>query len=697
MSSLFSCALRAAAACVLIQLLATTSATAASKVNWLPVAPADLAASAPQLEPESPAEALLVKIEIDDTNFPHERKIVEYIRYKIFTPEKVESITRISGIDSTESSNRLELRARLVLPDGRIQEFGDAAIQERTLEKKGREGGLLGWLSDSGAEVKEKFLAISGIEAGAILEYQITRVIRGVAQVSVFAFQREMIPVRQAVYTCRVCRDTDLWGNRTFALNSRGAQLTEDRKARTVSIMASNLPSIVKEPFVGPVTDYALTILNCYDSFQNYLVPRSGKVSVPGTIEQKLGPWAPYSSLMNWAEKDRGYVTSRVKQVSAEIVKGIDDPTARAVAIHEYVQNLWQKHRRRSGPRPPERVQPGGLDDILDVEGKPEVIRFSAEFVWLAAALYSCAGFESHTIMLPNRQFARFNPNNVSPTFLPNLAVAVKIGEEWRFSHPQSVNRQPFGILPWEQEGQVGLLALARKQEFIPVPATPGEKSVIQSSGKFALDAEGALTGECTRTFTGHTAVLLRGELRKNQKTARGALARTKFGFDAKLVEITITKIEALDEAEKPLRLTAKIRWPGYATRTKDRLLLRPAVFRVESSSPFVANERRYPIHFPYRWQEFDRLEIKMPEGFEPETPAAPPPSPGEVLHHQTQLSYDRSNRVLHLARTFKSNVLDVAPDYYPSLKSWYARVARSDQHELVFSRTNGAAASSGN
>lgn len=660
---------------------------AASKVNWPPIDAAALAETAPMLEPEAPAEALLVKIDIDDSNFPQERKIVEYIRYKIFAPDKVESITRISSVDNSASQNRIELRARLVLPDGKTQEFGEESIKERTLARKGKEGGILGWLGDSGVEVKEKFLAISGIETGAILEYQITRQLRGVSQVSVFTFQREMIPVRNAVYTCKVCRDIDVWGNRTFALNARGGKLTEDPKKRVVTVTATNLPSIVPEPFVGPATDYALTILNCYDSFQNALMERSGKVPVPGTIETKFGPWAPFSSLMNWAARDRGYVTPRVKQVAAEITRDKKDALEKATAIHEYVEALWQKHRRRAGPRPAERVQPQSLDDILDVETKPEVIRFSNEFVWLACGLYQSAGFEAHTILLPNRQFARFNPQNVSPTFLPNLAVAVRLGEEWRFSCPQSVNRHPFGILPWEQEGQVGLLALDRKQDFIPVPATPGEKSVIKSAGKFRLDAEGTLTGECTRTFTGHTAVALRGELRKNQKTAREALARTKFGFDPSVVDVTITKIEALDDAGKPLLISAKIRWPGFATHTKERLLVRPAVFRVEATSPFVASERRHPIHFPYRWQEYDRVEIALPEGFEPEAPSAPPPNPGEALSHQTKLSYDKTNRVLHLSREFKSNPLDVPPDYYPTLKAWYERVSRCDQHEVVFAR----------
>ena len=664
----------------------TAALRAAAKAPaWQPVSPAELAETAPKLEPEAAAEALLVSIEVDDSAFPLERTVTEYLRYKIFAPDKAEQITRISGIDSTVSQNKVDLRARLTLPDGTVREFGPESIKERTLSKKGQESGLLGWLTNSSDAVKEKFLAVSGVEAGAVLEYRITRRLSLPPAISAFVVQREGIPVRSAIYVCRTLRDTDEWGSRTFALNLGAGKLTEDKKARTLTVTAENLPSIIREPFVGPATDYALTIVSSYEKYDRLLLPRSGKIPLPGSVEPKLGPWAVHSTLVNWIERDRGYVTKRVKQLAEELTAGLTDPEAKARAIHTRVQNLYQQHRRRSGPRPTERTQPESLDDIIDVEKKPEVIRFTEEFVWLAVALYRTAGFACHTVMLPDRQFSRFNPQFVSPAFIPNLAIAIRFGDQWRFSAPQTTNRLPFGFLPWQQEAQAGLLALEKKQEFIKVPASRPDQSIINSNGTFAIDAEGTLTGDCTRTFTGQTAVDLRGLLRRSQKTRREEIAATKFGFDAKIAEVKVTKIDALDDAEQPLVLSAKIRWPGFATRTKNRLIVRPAVFRAEAGSPFTATERRHPIHFPYRWQESDRALIQLPADFAPETPTIPAPNTGEVMSHELKLSYDNAKSQLHVLRAFTSNLLDLAPDRYTPLKTWYDRVARADQHEIVF------------
>lgn len=673
-------------------LLAAAPAFAAKGPDWKPVTPQELAESAPLLEKEVPAEALFNLIEIDDRGFPAERRMTQYVRYKIFAPDKVEHITRISATDGASATDRIDLRARLTLPDGRTQEFGAEAIKERTLAKSGSEGGFLGWLSGGGPEVKEKFLAIGGIEAGAVLEYRISRRVVP-PRVTWFSGQIEGIPVRQFTYVCRPLRDPDTWDARTFVRNTQTAKLTEDRKTGTVTVTATNLPAIVPEPFVGPATDYALTIFNCYELLHAGLIPRSGKIPYPGTIDPKLGPWAPYATLMNWVERDRGVPTPRVKALAKELTAGLVEPAAKARAIHVHVQNLYQKHRRRAGPRPAERVQPDNLDDILDVDSKPEVIRFAPEFVWLAIALYREAGLECQAVLLPSRALTRFNPDHVSGVFLADEAVALRLGGEWTFSNPQSVNRQPFGLLPWENEGQVGLLARDKKQEFIRIPTTDPERSTIATTGKFAIDAEGTLTGECTRTFTGQTAVALRGELRKNQKTARERIAAGKLGVDPNVVEVKMTKIDALDDAEKPLLLTATLRWPGFATRMKDRLMVRPAVLRADASSPFTASERRHPVHFPYRWRENDRLEIVVPEGFAPEAPTAPAPSPGQVLQCETKLSYDPSNRTLHVTREFVSNLLDLPAERYPALKAWYDRVRNADQHEVVFGRKGVASA----
>ncbi len=669
----------------LLALLCSRSLSAASKPVWPPVTPEELAETKSKIEPEAPAEALIFNIEVDDRGFPQERQTTVYFRFKIYQPEKAEEITRMSDTDILDEG-KMTIRARLTLPSGTVKEFGRESIKERTLAKKGRDGGFFGWLTSSDFEVKEKFLAITGVEPGAVLEYRITGTTRDPSRIGIFALQQSF-PVRQATYFCYTCPDTDEWSSRTFALNPQGGKMTEDNKKHTVAFTATNLRSILDEPFTGPATDNALTIVSSYDNYERILVGRSGRIDAPGEVDPKLGPWAVHSTIMNWWARDYGYPTAKVKKLAAEITKDLADPEARARAIHNHVLALSQRQRFRPGPRPKERVKAESLDDVIEVEKRPEVLRPSAEFLCLALALYRSAGLEAELVLLPDRQAFRFNPQFVSPAFLEDYAAAVKIGDRWRFSVPQNETRLPFGLLPWQNEAQLGLLALDHKQEFIKVPATPAEQSLILTTGKFSLDAEGTLTGECSRSFSGQTAVELRGSLRKDDKEQREKIAVGKFGFDPKVVEVKIKKIDGIREADQPISIVATITWPGFATRTKDRLLLRPSVFRIDAPPPFTSSERRHPVHFPYRWQESDRLEIAMPEGFAPESPSSPTPNLTEVLSLETKLSFDRASRTLHLQRAFTSKVIDLGTEYYPSLKAWYDHAAQTDRHELIFSR----------
>ncbi|MCX6951662.1 MAG: hypothetical protein NTV51_05700 [Verrucomicrobia bacterium] len=680
-------------ALVLILAMALVPGAEAAKPTWKPVGAEELAEAKPRLEPEAVAEVIFWNIDVDDRGFPRERIVTEYIRYKIFDPAKVDNITRISSVTYTGSDDRTETFARLALPDGRVQEFGKESIRERSLAKQGQEQGFLGWLGGGGPELKEKFLAITGVESGAVLEFQIRRVENYPSAVQAFVAQREGIPTRQMTFSCRTTSDVDQFNHRVFVFNKQTAQLNQDQKAKLITVTATDLPSVAVEPVMGPATDYALTILSCYDSRNLTLLPRSGKVRVPGDVPDKLGPWVFYSTLMNWVGRDRGWTTKRVKQLATEITADVADEAEKAKKIHEHVRALAQEWFKRPAPKTPATRAANSLDEVIDWAGTPDARVAAEDFLWLALALNQAAGLDAQLILLPNRQLSRFYRENVSPVFLPFAAVAVRLGGEWKFSSPHNRYVLPFGLVPWEQEGQVGLLALDRKEEFVPVPAAAPDKNLVGGMGVFEVDAEGTLSGPCRRSFTGHSAARLRNQLIAATGERRNEIAKGKFGFDTKLVELTITKIDGLEDSEKPLEFTATLRWPGFAVLTKDRMVVRVSVFHADGSTPFSATERRHPVHFPYRWQEIDRFTLRLPPEYRPEAPTAPPPMPGDVLSFRMQLAYEKEKNLLHVRRDFVSNLMDIAPAGYPQFKNWHAALSRADQHEVVFLRRAAGAA----
>ncbi len=665
--------------------------------KWRSVSPAELAEKTPRLEPNAPAEIVFVDLEVDDRGFPNARKVTQYCRYKIFVPSQAESITRTLLVESTASSRRTELSARLVLPDGRTQEFGRESIREQTVARPGGGPRVLEWLLGPPPELREKFLAISGVEPGAVLDYRAMWTTSDPDAVETFAPQNAGVPIRRFHFVNRTFEDPQ-WINRLFGFNVRGAQFQRDDGRRQVTLSVADLPTLRREPFLGPLADSSLIIKSCYERVHRIVPLRGGRYSAPITIDPTVGPWASHATVLDWYFTDHTVLTARTRKLAAEITRDAADDLARARAVHRHVTMMSQKYRRRPGPHPKATESAESLDDVLDVETKPTIKRPPEEFLSLAIALYRAAGFECRAVMLPDRSQVRFDQREVGRTFLPDRAAVVRIGGEWRFSCPQDSRALPFGLLPWENEGEVALLGIERSAQFIPVPPPPPGESVAKTDGNFAVTDDGTLTGEVRRTFTGHTAVGLRSRLRSaNTKQKRAAVVAENLGLNPKVVTVTVDKVSGVEDAEVPLAYTCQVRWPGYAALTKDRLILRGAVLQGDDATPFPATERRHPVQFPFCWQSHDRLAIRLPAGFSPESATTPPPLAGAALAYGVRARFEPGQQTLRVERDFTSNVIDVAPEEYARLKACYDHVARGDQHEMVFVRSGSARASGGN
>src|SRR6185312_1999842 len=98
---------------------------------------AELAASAPLLDPGAPAEVIFRRISIDDSDFPEERRLHEYVRYKIYDPEKSARLTRVSlrsvSAEGIQLGTNIVIAARLTNADGAVHVFGKEALQEKPI------------------------------------------------------------------------------------------------------------------------------------------------------------------------------------------------------------------------------------------------------------------------------------------------------------------------------------------------------------------------------------------------------------------------------------------------------------------------------------------------------------------------------------------------------------------------------------
>ncbi|MGD1032726.1 MAG: hypothetical protein ABSA05_16480 [Opitutaceae bacterium] len=658
---------------------------------WRKATADELSAARPAIEADAPAEMILWKIDVDEKDYPEERTITEYERFKIFDPERAGRILHLAlpsvSLDGTELRDS-EMSARLTLPGGEVREFGPDAVLERTVVRDAPSDSALHRIFGSeGLEVKEKFLAVGGAAPGSVLEFRL-RVREMYPKAATFRpLQVESVPVRRLEYRQSPPSDRSIYRNNLFIFNPGNAKMTEDRHSGAILVTASDLPSLRNEPFSGSPPYYSTTVVSCYTWTQ----PRTVK-TVAGSRHIESGqPWAAAAMIERWHSEDHIDETQNVRKLAADLARGASSDWEKARRIHDYVRDLHARFLRREGKGRSFMVSYADIvpmDDVIGFEKADPPKLLSSDFLWLAVSLYRAAGIEADVLMLPNRRTAAFSMDTVAGALLPERCAALHLSDGWHFSLPNGIQSLAFDTLPWELTGQGGLLALDdNRQHFIPVPLSPAERSRIENSGDFRLDGDGTLRGECKLVFRGHDAdairTVLRGRSREQQaRMVRAVLARVYSGAG-----LAITGLENADDPYKPVEASYRIRWPGFAVLTGNRMIFTPLVFRAHQDSPFASAERHNIVHFPYRRQEGDRLTLALPPGYDLEDKAAPVTMPGDLLSYRVQLAYDPGKRLLSAERDFSSNLMTVTVADYPRMKKWYDAVANSDQQSLVLVR----------
>jgi len=662
---------------------------ASAKEKWQKATASELTNMTPALEAGAAAEALLWKIKVDDSSFPESRTVDEYIRYKVFDPQRADHLMRLSqqsiSYDGTELRDA-EISACLTLPDGTTKEFGSESLKERTIVKKAAADSLVQQIFGApGLEMKERFLAVGTVEPGSVVEVRIS-VTEHYPRLAYYRqLQMNEVPVIKLEYLHSAASE-DRFSRSLSVLNSKLVEWKANKRTGEISVWGNNLPSIKQEPFDGGASYYAATTVLSYTQLKTI----STKAADRHRLFGRDHPWAPIATVMNWTAEDHITVTRKVKKTAAELTKNAGSDLEKAQCIHNFVQKLFMQFARQEGKnrvvmmKATDRVS---MDEVIDFEQtKPDQL-LSSDFLWLAASLYRAAGFRAEVLMLPNQRIAPFLRNIPSRALLEDLCVAVLIDGAWQYSLPNSKVPQSFNWLPWENQGFGGLLALDSKEDFIDVPFSPASLSRIKNVGTLRLESDGTLSGSCQISFTGHDATRVRHQLQGQKTERQTTIARKNLVRQFAPAEVSSLEIENIDDPGKPVQISFFLRWPGYAAMANDRLIFRPFVFRANEHPPFAADERRNAVYFPYKHEETDTLTLALPEGYEVEAKEAPPSSPGEILSYEIQIGYNHKTHALHIQRDFKSSLISANATSYPMIKHWYDAISTCDQHSLVLKK----------
>ncbi|HEX3729582.1 MAG TPA: hypothetical protein VHV47_07235 [Opitutaceae bacterium] len=657
----------------------------------------DLAAAAPTLAPDAPAEVIFRRISIDDSDFPEERRVHEYVRYKIYDPEKAARLTRVSLISVTaegiQTRGDIVIAARLTNADGSVHVFGREALQEKPVLRSASEQNWASRLfGNNEIEANETFLAVSGVEKGAILEVQTGHTDEGPVWSVNASLQLEGIPERQIELRYRQAASYN-WVLREFSLNGPAyhAVSRHDDSHNLLLVTAQDLPPLYHEPFSGPASANALTFLVAYTP-KNARVATTRASTANITVDTKKAPWGSVATPLYIEESDMGDPTRRGRLLAGTITTGLNDPAAKAAAIHRYVQTLYLRFQHRPLTNRVLTQLPDSIDELLEFENYPTRNFTVRHFIYLEIGLLRAAGLEAHAVALPNLNAYPFDQRMVAGIFLPEIATRVRLGADWKLSYPAGAGLCPFGQVPWECEGAQGLIASPGTQEFFPVTPADADASGIISAGAFTLGTDGGVRGTGRRLWTGHSAEVLRVQMRRMGTEKRRNYLRHALEEEFRPAKVQLTALTGDADPDTALAVNYTVDWPDYAEQTPERLIFHPAFFRANAKSPFPEAVRHYGFQFPYAWSEHDHVTWTLPPGYQFENPKVPPSIPGEVLSYKISMAREMPSGRIHCDRDFSSSLTRAKADAIGPIKQWYDGVAARDQFSLVLRRPQATA-----
>lgn len=634
--------------------------------DWRPVTPEEIAMKTAKVEADADAEAIFWEVRIDDSSDDN-LSMHHYVRVKIFTERGREKYSKFD-ITFTKGMKIKDIAARVIKPDGSTVEIAKQDIFEREIVKANR------------VKVKAKSFAIPSLEPGVIVEYRYREVINDAGASGMrLKFQRD-IPVQRLSYYYKPYNKKKP-NYQTF--NFTETKFVESEKGFWVATRA-DVPALKEEPHMPP-DDQIVPWVLLQTVRLNYEV--SG-FSVTFTVKDPGNPvsyWGSVGRDKSYLAKFMNKPDKEVKKVAAEVVGSAQTDDEKLRKLYEFCQAQIHNTSYDTSLTDEQRKK---LPKIESVGTVLKHKKASGQFVdLLFGALASSLGYETRVAFSSDRSEIFFKPDMTNESFIHPAAIAVKVGERWRFFNP-GLKFLPYGMLVWYEEDVWALLVGDGEYAWTRIPLTAPEKSLERRTAKLKLLEDGTLEGEVKIEYTGHSALTYRLENYEESDNNRQENLKADIKRRLPTADVSNLAIENLMDGNKPLVHSFTVRVPQYAQKTGKRLFLQPSFFEYGEPSLFSSASRKYEVYFHYPWSQDDQIEIELPPGYALDNAERPAPfGAQQITQYKVSLGITKDQKKLVMRREFffggGGNIVFPAASYN-QLKALFDLLHKNDEHTIT-------------
>ncbi len=607
---------------------------------------------------------------LDRDSFVDDVKSFETERYriKVFTDEG-RQFANVEIPYFPQSEEVRNIRARVVAPDGKTTEFQGEVFDRLIVKSK-----LV--------KYQAKVFSIPGVEVGSIIEYSymmtwrqhVPDVLKHPADYLItgsysyptmhWTIQHELY-TRHARFSIRPVPSARL---RWIVVHLADNDVTAQPNG-TYQLEVRDIPALEKEEFM-PVKDMISSRVHFF-----YVL------GWDGIYWQSEG-----GRMFDEIEKFIGH-SKRIAEVTGETIAANDPPELKLRKIYARVQQIryvsYEPSKTGNEAKQEGLKENKSAQDVLD-----RGYAYGNEIDYLFAAMARAAGFQASIVRLTDRRKSVLNPKVLDASQLDGVVVMVHKDKEDLFLDP-ATRFCPFGLVPWFEEGVIGLRLDKFGSGFVKIPVQQNNTAMTKRKAALHLDANGTLQGTFHVSFAGQEALTQRLDLYDEDEIGRNKAIEAQIkAWLPERATVEVTSVSAWDTSQDDLQVDGQLSVPEFATLNGHRLLFPLAIFNTNQSLPFKPVKRTYPIYFGHSYQINDEITLDYPDGFRPEGVPHEYQEINDCCRYRTTIKL--RDLGVDFQRIFSVDGFIFERTWYNTMKMFFGDAIAHDTEQLVLQQQPG-------
>ncbi len=457
--------------------------------------------------------------------------------------------------------------------------------------------------------------------------------------------------------------------NKIFSVNSKskkyGALVTQysvnqvDYEVNMNSIVSTNVPAFIEEPYSGNPENYLSSIL-----FELQFTRFGNSIENYATTWEAVAK-SVFENPRFGNELER---TTYFKNDIDQLLGTTSHPIKKALLIYSFVQEKMNWNNKY-GVVTRDGVKKAYTDGVGN----------SAEINLMLIGMLKYAGVEVNPVLVSSIR----KTISLFPTLegFDYVIARVKSGDEILFLDATDKYGEP-NILPGRVVHGSGRI-ISEKGTSQLIDFRPEQPATGRFSLQCKLSEDGVITGKTNLYHKDYLAHSFRTAHAIKDKETQTKRLKKRY----EITDLNNYELKSVDKLGEPVVERFEFTVDDQAEVIEDEIYFAPLLFLRDKENIFKSNERLYPVDFGYGYANQMMVSIQIPEGYEvseiPKSQAFKLPGDMGSFVYRSNVNADKVQ--MTISENLKTPFIPA--EYYPTLKQFYNQIIQKENDQVVLKK----------